>query len=132
MKRRTRGIIRCIVASTTVLAGCGSQGQPSPSIATVEPPPPAPARTAEVAPPEPPAGAVAEGSVAREDPALVSLRDALRAESIEGARAKIARYRPLCDKDGYPLVGNVVRKSPKPELQPSALCADLRARVRSR
>lgn len=127
-------MIRCIVASTTVLAGCGSQGQPSPSIATAEPPPPAPARTAEVAPSEPPAPpvVVAEPAAVRETPALVALREALRAETIEGARAKIAHYRPLCDKDGYPLVGNVVRKSPKPELQPSELCADLRARARSR
>lgn len=108
-----------MVAATAVLAGCGSQGQASP---------------AETAPPPLPAApvAVADGAVVHEDPSLVALRDELRSEKIEGARAKIAHYRPLCDKDGYPLVGNVVRKSPKPELQPSELCADVRARPRAR
>ena len=67
-----------------------------------------------------------------ENPSLVSLRNELRAEKVEGARAKIDHYRPLCDKDGYPLVGNVLRKSAKPELQPSELCAVVRERAGSR
>ena len=121
MKRRNRVILGCIVASTAALAGCGSQAQTATAIATAEPitsPPPPPAAQAPA--PEQPAAR-------EESPSLVALRDELRAEKIEGARAKMAHYRPLCDKDGYPLVGNVIRKSPKPELQPSELCAVVRS-----
>jgi hypothetical protein len=42
----------------------------------------------------------------------------------------MARYRPLCDKDGYPLVGNLSRKSPDPGLEPSELCAEVRKQTR--
>lgn len=123
--------MHCIVASTAVLAGCGSQAQPSPSVAIAEPlaipplPPPSAARAAEPTP-EPTLAPVAQAAPPREDPSLVALRDELRAEKLDAARAKMAHYRPLCDKDGYPLVGNMVRKSPKPELQPSELCAVVR------
>lgn len=51
------------------------------------------------------------------------------------ALAQIEKYRPLCDGDGYPLVGNLARKiapSPGqeagPDLTASALCAEIRAR----
>ncbi len=41
-------------------------------------------------------------------------------------------YRPLCDRDGYPLVGNVMRKGPPVALQPSELCAAVRAKQAAR
>jgi hypothetical protein len=58
-----------------------------------------------------------------------ALRD-LRAALIDGGRDKVAadlaRFRPLCDKDGYPLVGNIANK--RDRYQPSQFCSDLRKR----
>jgi len=34
-------------------------------------------------------------------------------------------FRPLCDADGFPLVGNLMRKGPS-LIQPSAYCAEIR------
>jgi hypothetical protein len=54
----------------------------------------------------------------------------LRADLIKAGRNRVqadpARFRPLCDKDGYPLVGNLVGKTNV--VQPSEFCADVRAR----
>ena len=61
------------------------------------------------------------------DPKLLLLRTELDGETSESALAKQAHYRPLCDKDGYPLVGNVVRKG-RGGPHPSQLCADVRAK----
>jgi hypothetical protein len=61
------------------------------------------------------------------DPKLLLLRAELDGETRESALAKQVHYRPLCDNDGYPLVGNVIRKGPGGP-QPSVLCADLRAK----
>jgi hypothetical protein len=57
------------------------------------------------------------------DPKLLALRDELGTEDRASALAKAAHFRPLCDKDGYPLVGNVNRKA---GVEPSAFCADVR------
>lgn len=62
----------------------------------------------------------------------MSLRNELRADQPERARARVTHYRPLCDKDGYPLVGNVARKTAKPEMTPSEICAFVRERTGSR
>ena len=59
-----------------------------------------------------------------EDPRLVALREELLLES-GGGPSRVARFRPLCDDDGYPLVGNVVRGKSGPA-QPSAFCANVR------
>src|SRR5689334_19963994 len=42
---------------------------------------------------------------------LWPLREELFNGGREKALANVAHFRPLCDKDGYPLVGNVIRKS---------------------
>jgi hypothetical protein len=55
---------------------------------------------------------------------LWPLREELFQGTREQAIARVAHFRPLCDKDGYPLVGNVIRKSPG--YQPSAFCAEIR------
>ena len=59
-----------------------------------------------------------------DDPALVKLREDLSKTKQSDALADIARFRPLCDKDGYPLVGNLAQKSQG--LEPSQLCAEVR------
>jgi hypothetical protein len=43
---------------------------------------------------------------------------------------RIGHFRPLCDKDGYPLVGNMTRKVPV--YGPTAFCGELRSRSASR
>jgi hypothetical protein len=82
--------------------------------------------------PEAPASAVPEAVRAivpddKADPKLLLLRAELGAETRESALAKQTHYRPLCDKDGYPLVGNVLRKGPGGP-QPSELCTEVRAK----
>jgi hypothetical protein len=82
--------------------------------------------------PPPPAAAPVSPPPERhlsQDPALLALREDLAHET-RGQVHNPDRFLPLCDKDGYPLVGNVMRKSPSPDYQPSAFCADLRAQAR--
>jgi hypothetical protein len=85
-----------------------------------------------VTPPVPGAGAAPGASSApvaddKADPKLLLLRAELERETRESALATQAHYRPLCDKDGYPLVGNVIRKGPGAP-QPSEVCADVRTK----
>jgi hypothetical protein len=57
-------------------------------------------------------------------PALLQLRMDLIKAGHDKAQADVSRYRPLCDKDGYPLVGNMVGK--RGVYQPSEFCSDVR------
>jgi hypothetical protein len=69
------------------------------------------------------------------DPALVALRGELAGAGRAGALAKVTHFRPLCDKDGYPLVGNVVMgkaEHPGDHYQPSAFCGELRQKQAQR
>jgi hypothetical protein len=55
---------------------------------------------------------------------LLDLRVQLVRAGHDKAHAEIGRFRALCDKDGYPLVGNIANK---PNMyQPSQFCADVR------
>jgi hypothetical protein len=56
---------------------------------------------------------------------LLALRADLLRAGRDKAQAEIARFRPLCDSDGYPVVGNVAAKGDK-WYQPSQFCSDLR------
>jgi hypothetical protein len=76
---------------------------------------------------DPPEPAQPAPAPANEDPRLLTLRTELDHETRESAFAKQAHYRPLCDKDGYPLVGNLNRKG-FAGVAPSELCADVRAK----
>jgi hypothetical protein len=62
-----------------------------------------------------------DASVPRE---LRELRGNLLNAGRDKALAAVARFRPLCDKDGYPLVGNIANKGDM--YQPSQFCADVR------
>jgi hypothetical protein len=64
--------------------------------------------------------------------ALYTLAQELDAAGPEQALQQVPHFRPICDKDGYPLVGNVQRKSAHPGHQPSAFCAGVRAKVVAR
>ena len=56
--------------------------------------------------------------------ALLKLRDEASELKLPQLMAELPRFRPLCDKDGYPLVGNVGYKNERP--QPSDVCAAVR------
>ncbi len=64
---------------------------------------------------------------------LVGLASELQLRAPEEVRAAREHYRPLCDAQGYPLVGNVAAKSfdSKPHLTASAFCAEVRAQKKS-
>jgi hypothetical protein len=57
------------------------------------------------------------------DPKLLALRDELFYTSQKEALAKREHFKPLCDADGFPVVGNVYRKDEG--YQASAFCRDL-------
>ena len=57
-------------------------------------------------------------------PALLQLRSDLIRAGHDQAQAEVSRFRPLCDQDGYPLVGNMVGK--RNVYQPSEFCSDVR------
>jgi hypothetical protein len=57
--------------------------------------------------------------------ALIELRSQLFEAGREQALQQVPRFRALCDADGYPLVGNVVRKGEV--FQPSQFCSAVRA-----
>ena len=57
---------------------------------------------------------------------LLELRSELANTPPAQALERIDHFRPLCDADGYPLVGNVASKGVG--LQPSELCAEVRNR----
>jgi hypothetical protein len=75
-----------------------------------------------------PAGACPDRHAPPGDPAvptaLLELRGDLIKAGHDKAQADVARFRALCDKDGYPLVGNLVGK--RGVYQPSEFCSDLR------
>jgi len=61
---------------------------------------------------------------ARAKPELLKLRAELFHSSEEASKKQLAHFRPLCDADGYPLVGNIATKGER--FQPSELCAIVR------
>jgi hypothetical protein len=55
---------------------------------------------------------------------MLDLRGELLNAGRDKAQANVSKFRPLCDKDGYPLVGNLANK---PNMyQPSEFCSDIR------
>jgi hypothetical protein len=58
--------------------------------------------------------------------ALLELRGDLLRAGHDKAQADVARFRALCDQDGYPLVGNLVEKGSM--YQPSEFCREVRQR----
>ena len=55
---------------------------------------------------------------------MLDLRMELIQTGQDKMQANASRYRPLCDKDGYPLVGNLANKNNV--YQPSQFCSDVR------
>jgi hypothetical protein len=121
---------RKIVTLLLLSAGCTRAAPPPPPAAVTAPPPPPAAVTAPapggIAPaPRPHTVAIATAPLddGHAPPALIALRGELGATG-PAAVTTPARFRPLCDADGYPVVGNVATKG---ELyQPSAFCRVIR------
>jgi hypothetical protein len=75
------------------------------------------AAPASASPPTPPPDA----QLSRE---MLDLRADLVRTPRDKVQADVPKFRPLCDRDGYPLVGNLANK---PNVyQPSQFCADVR------
>lgn len=62
-------------------------------------------------------------------PELVALRGKLFDAGKDKALEQPSKFRPLCDAEGYPLVGNVANK--RGLYQPSAFCAEVRRKANS-
>jgi acyl-CoA synthetase (AMP-forming)/AMP-acid ligase II len=57
-------------------------------------------------------------------PELLKLRAELFHLTGDAAKQQLDHFRPLCDADGYPLVGNIATKGER--TQPSEVCAAVR------
>ncbi|MEZ4299220.1 MAG: hypothetical protein R3B70_29995 [Polyangiaceae bacterium] len=146
---RLRTTTKLLAVALTATTGCGTaavssggpadsaSGAPNPEVVVALPEAPAPAPTAtqesraEAAAWQAPATPASNAAVQTppkpraEDPALIALRDELSVAGPTQALSKKAHFRPLCDKDGYPLVGNVVAGK-GPAYSVSDFCADVR------
>lgn len=112
MKRRVIHPYKILAVALGAGVGCSSSARP-------EPAPAAPDAAVQHAPP----------TDDKADPKLLTLRTELDQESLQAALTKQDHFRPLCDKDGYPLVGNLNRKGPGPPgAAPSAFCAGVRTK----
>jgi hypothetical protein len=103
---RKRTVLTVILLSATPAAASPGASPAAPPSAGPTDHPPAP-------PPD-----------ARAAPALLALRTQLLQTPRAEAKAQLARFRPLCDRDGYPLVGNVASKGNVD--QPSQVCSYVR------
>jgi hypothetical protein len=134
MKPRTFTTSKILVIALTAATGCSTavRNEGGAPIAVQAESPPVATATAATPPPSAPreAAAPAARRPMSDDPKLLALRDEMTEQRRETVLAQSARFRPLCDKDGYPLVGNVVRKGPSVDYQPSAFCEDLRKQAR--
>lgn len=128
-----------VVKSTKILAVALTAGIASSACTTPEQPRPEAQPTAArtetppqvTATPSPAAQHAPPPADDKADPKLLALREKLAAEGREKALADEATYRPLCDAEGYPLVGNLSRKSPKGPFLTSEFCAEVRAKKKS-
>jgi hypothetical protein len=125
MKPRTLQTFK-ILAVAAATAGCtrtvgaevgAEPAKPSVEAAAPLPPPDPQARADRPIPPLPPGPAGV---------ALLDLSRQVHDAGPEKAREQAAHFRPLCDKDGYPLVGNLMSKSGEQTYGPEEFCAEAR------
>lgn len=134
-----------ILAVAVVAAGCSTSTTAPPvssaavRVAALPPvmaeevaaaPEPLPEETAPAPAPERPedmheAEERARSGPLRDDPKLLGLASELANIDKQAAFAELARFRPLCNAEGYPLVGNVVRKAAF-TYTTTAFCRDVR------
>jgi hypothetical protein len=128
MKRRIRP--QKILAITPVLVvaamGCAREPETVPQVATPEVAVAPERHSAPVIQPVVAQPEIEPAPAPLDESALMGLRGELSTAGRDGAMKDPKHFRPLCDKEGYPLVGNMVRKVPGEQYQPSAFCAELR------
>jgi hypothetical protein len=115
MKPRILRTTKILAIALPLATGCSS------SLTTEKSPPPVQAVSDEL----PAAMASPDPAPPVLDSKLLALRDELAPKTPAEMLANQAHFRPLCDKEGYPLVGNLARKSP--DYQVSTFCSELRA-----
>ena len=124
---------RTIMTVALLSAGCGTSGTPRQAPATrpttpAAAPAPAPAvATTVMAVPAPVTASSAPASTLGPDQ-LQRLARELRDTDPEQVPAQLAHFRPLCDAQGFPLVGNLATKSVNPG-GVTSFCADIRSRL---
>jgi hypothetical protein len=139
--------VRTIMTVAILSAGCGTSGTTrqdragTPAVAA-----PAPSTIAAAAPPAAAAApatsptsviAVAAPVTASSAPAprpaapsrqqLELLASELRSTEPTQVATRVAHFRPLCDAEGYPLVGNLAMKSARPPTPVADFCASVRS-----
>lgn len=136
MKRRILTTQK-ILAVSFIAAGCATQATPEaqsasapiqelPTTVLVAPPTAQPLiQPASVSAMPTPAAATPAPAESPEK-AAYALRNELENTTRADVMKRIAHFRPLCDKDGFPVVGNAVRKG-QPEYTTSKFCAEIRA-----
>jgi hypothetical protein len=127
MKPRILKTTKLLAVALTTPGGCAegpAVTKPAADTSRVEAPAATQAPVASAQPEAP-----AERSMSK-DPALLALAEDLATGGKEQALAQAARFRAICDADGYPLVGNVMRKDAR--YQPSAFCATVREKKGAR
>lgn len=125
---RKRKILTVLLLS----AGCGTSSSPRSAPPTVAAPAPAPGAELALLPAvatTPPAAAVPTSTAPADPDAGPTALLELRGELYRGGRAAVqaapARFRALCDAEGYPLVGNIASKGVSYGVRDH--CADVRA-----
>jgi hypothetical protein len=123
MKKRTLHTTKILAVVLTSLTGCAERPA---ARATAEPEAaeaPSAAVGAAAAPRPTPVTAAPPERPMSNDPGLLALAAELHGHRHADALADLPRYRPLCDVDGYPLVGNLVQGKGDTGAQPSDVCA---------
>src|ERR1022692_2800827 len=110
MKRRVLHPYKILAVALASIPACSKQSD----TVTTDPAhtTPSSSASAAMATPPPTTSASASPTQATESPALVALREELATAGHDKAFAAKTHYRPLCDAQGYPLVGNLARKAP--------------------
>lgn len=124
MRKRILGTTKLLAVTLVAMPACtheDTKPAPEPAIVTT-----LATATATTATPVASSAAPVVAQPGVEDPKLLQLRDEMFGLPRDKVMADTARFRPLCDKDGYPLVGNLMRKVPEQGPQPSELCAEIR------
>ncbi len=125
---RTRTIMTVAILAVGGGTGCTRQAPATRTVAVAPTPAATPAVATTVTAVPAPVIAVSAPRPADDSMNLFQLADELRATEPALVAARTAHFRPLCDGDGYPVVGNLVTKSMQPDPPVvAAFCADVRA-----
>lgn len=120
----TTVLLLSAVPTTLAVAAAARSEHPAPTVEAGERPAPAIEIGERPAPNAEPLSEKEPPSDEKAPPALIKLRGELLGTSREKVQQKPGHFRPLCDKDGYPLVGNMASKGNV--YQPSEFCAEVR------